>query len=270
MRATHLKLLLPFAVLGACGTEPDTDHFTRGATTRFAIGADGRRIPVRAAPATPNVTWRDPGVALAAVTTVCDGGFIEPDGSPEGGLDGGTYDNIEVPPGAVCVLGNVTVTNSVRALAGARLFIQGSEIGGNVKGLDASAVQVSAGTHVAGNVNVQGAHDTHFASCAVDDATIDGNLVCADNNPGSPIIRTEQGPVTIGGSVRLVDNMIPAGHVMLMLNAEVAVDADVRRNSGGGFKSVQGNTVAGALTCRKNDAPFTGAPNTAGGFAGQC
>ncbi len=278
MRVTYLTLLLISAGLGACASEPgpdttgpDSDRLTPpAAAVRCAIPADGRRLPARATPPTPGVTWRDPGVGLAAVTTVCDAGFLDPDGSPEGGLSGGTYDAIEVPPGAICVLDNVTVTNSVRAFAGSRLFIQGSEIGGHVRGLDASAVQISGGTHVVGNVNVQGGHDAFFASCAVDDATIDGNLVCADNDPGSPIIRTEQGPVTVGGSVRLVNNVIPAGFVMLMLNAEVAGDADVRRNSGGGFKSVQGNTIIGVLTCRKNDAPFTGAPNTAGGFAGQC
>jgi hypothetical protein len=28
--------------------------------------------------------------------------------------------------------------------------------------------------------------------------------------------------------------------------------------------------VADELACRKNDAPFTGGPNTAGAFKGQC
>jgi hypothetical protein len=50
----------------------------------------------------------------------------------------------------------------------------------------------------------------------------------------------------------------------------VAVDVDVRRNGGAGFKSVEGNTVTGELACKKNDAPFTGGPNTAGSFKGQC
>ena len=119
-------------------------------------------------------------------------------------------------------------------------------------------------------MNVQGAHDDHFASCSVDNATIVGDLTCADNNPGSPIIRAEQGPTEIGGSVKLVDNVIPAGHVMLLLNAVVGADAGVRRNSGAGFKSVNGNTVTGELICKKNDPTFTGGPNTAGEVQDQC
>ena len=109
-----------------------------------------------------------------------------------------------------------------------------------------------------------------FASCAVDDAVIDGDLVCAGNDPGAPIIRTEGGPVQVGGSIRLLDNVIPAGNVMLLLNATAAGDADVRRNTDGGFKQVMGNAVTGSLVCRKNDAPFTGGPNTAGAIRGQC
>ena len=106
---------------------------------------------------------------------------------------------------------------------------------------------------------------------AVDDAVIDGDVAApAMIRDAPPIIRTEGGPVQVGGSIRLVDNVIPAGNVMLLLNTTVAGDADVRRNSDGGFKQVTGNTVTGSLVCRKNDAPFTGGPNTAGAIRGQC
>ncbi len=281
MRRNHAPLLLICATLAGCSPEPDrdvtgpaggatTDHGATGAVARFVLGARGQRVPVRAPRPSAGFEWRDPGVGLAAAATVCDAGFIDVDGSPEGGLDGGTYGTVEVPPGAICVLSGVEVTNNVRALAGSRLFIQGSNIGGNVKGQDASAVQVLGGSQVGGNVNVQGGHDLNFASCAVDDVIIGGDLICAGNDPGSPIIRTEGGPVEVGGSIRLVDNVIPAGHVMLLLNAEASLDADVRRNGGAGFKSVEGNTVTGELLCKKNDAPFTGGPNTAGTFKGQC
>lgn len=281
MRRSHTATLMLCAGLAGCASEPEHDMTgpaggtpTRGGTPRegvgYVLGADGKRVAVSSRIPAASLEMRDPGVGLAAAATVCNAGVIDPDGSPEGGLDGGTYASVEVPPGAICVLSGVTVTNSVRALAGSRLFIQGSDIGGNVKGLDASAVQVLGGSQVGGNVNIQGAHDLTFASCAVDDVIIGGDLVCAGNDPGSPIIRTEGGPVEVGGAVRLVDNVIPGGHVMLLLNAEVALDVDVRRNSGAGFKSVEGNIVTGELACRKNDLPFTGGPNTAGALTGQC
>jgi hypothetical protein len=211
-----------------------------------------------------------PGATAAAIA-VCDAGFLDPvDGSPEGGLTGGTYDGIEVPAGMICVLQDATVTNSVTALAGSRLFIRNTQIGGDVRGLNASAVQVSEETTIAGDMAVQNATDTFFASCSVDNATILGDLTCSGNDPGSPIIRAEQGPTVIGGSVNLVDNVIPAGHVLLVLNAGIGVDADVTHNTGPGFKGVSGNTVAGRLQCKRNDPTFSGGPNTAAKAKGQC
>lgn len=286
MTLKHARVLIACVALAACdgastrdiaapdGESPSDAPATTG--RHLVVRANGEIFSARTVPLTPNAQALDRGVsaavgAAAAATTVCDAGVIDPvDGNPEGGLDGGTYSDIEVPPNAICVLQGVTVTNSVKAFAGSRLFIQNSEIGGNVKGLNASAVQVSEQTRIAGDMNVQGAHDVLFASCAVDNATIVGDLTCADNSPGSPIIRAEQGPTTIGGSVKLVDNVIPGGHVLLLLNASVGADADVRRNTGAGFKSVNGNTVTGELACKKNDPTFSGSPNTAGTTKGQC
>jgi hypothetical protein len=211
------------------------------------------------------------GGATASLVAVCDAGSIDPtDGSVQGGLDSGTFDDVEVPPGMICVLSNSTVTNSVRALAGSRLFIQGSQIGGDVEGLGASAVQVSSESEIAGDLRVLNADDTFYASCAVENATILGDVTCQANDPGSPIIRAEQGPTVIGGSVNFLDNVIPAGHVMLLLNSSIGTDAEVKDNGGPGFKQVSGNTVAGKLQCKKNDATFSGGPNNAGKAKGQC
>lgn len=249
---------------------------TGGTGEHVVIRAGGEALFAPAVRAAPNVGMSDPGAssrvgAAAAAATVCDAGFLDPiDGSPEGGLSGGTYSDIEVPPGMICVLQGVTVTNSVTALAGSRLFIRSSEIGGNVEGLSASAVQVSEETTIAGDMNVLNADDTFFASCTVDNATILGDLTCEGNDPGSPIIRAEQGPTVIHGSVNLVDNVIPGGHVLLLLNASVGKDADVNGNAGSGFKGVSGNTVVGKLQCKKNDPTFSGGPNTAGKAKGQC
>jgi hypothetical protein len=282
MRTSYAGMLMVWAGLAGCGAEsprsttgPDADPTESGggpASTRFLVRANGDRISVSAGHVlgARGTTAAASRTALAVAPTVCDAGFIDPNGSPEGGLDGGTYASVEVPPGRICVLSGATVVNSVRALGGARLFIQGSDVGGNVRGMDAAAVQVLGGSQVHGNVNIQGGGDAMFASCAVDDAVIDGDLACTGNDPGAPIIRTEGGPVQVGGSIRLVDNVIPAGNVMLLLNATVAGNADVRHNTDGGFKQVMGNAVTGSLVCRKNDAPFTGGPNTAGAIRGQC
>ena len=175
-----------------------------------------------------------------------------------------------VPAGEICILSGVEVTNSVTAQAGALLFIQGSQIGGDVLGLGAGAVQMNSETTVGGNVTVQGGGGGYFSSCAVEYATITGNLSCTGQDPGSPIVRAEQGETSIGGDVDLSRNVIPAGHVLLLETMPIGGDADVSRNSGGGFKHVAGNTVTGTLSCKKNDATFTGGPNTAAKLKGQC
>ena len=241
-----------------------------GVALQRVVRADGGVIAAPRTHPQARVRMRPSAGPTAAVVTTCDAGIIDPaDGSPEGGLDGGTYDDVEVPPGKICVLSDATVINSVRALAGARLFIRGTQIGGNVEGLAASSIQVSDETAIAGNMTVLNADDTFFASCAVDNATIVGNLTCEGNNPGSPVIRAEQGPTVIGGTVNLVDNVIPAGHVLLLLNSSIGA-GEVNNNGGPGHKEVTGNSVTGRLSCKRNATTFIGGPNTAGKAKVQC
>lgn len=223
--------------------------------------------------------------ATVAGTTQCDLGDIEPELDANGDpipdqfefpppLPSGTYESIEVPPDAVCVLDGVTVIQSVTAFAGARLFIHSSEIGENVVGLSATVIQVGSGTQIAGDMDMQNASDDltlPFATCAVSDATIDGNLSCTNSNPGSPVVRSEGGDaVTIGGSVNLADNFILPGHVQLLQNIDIGGNADVNDNTGGGYKEVSNNRVAQKLSCKKNDLPFVGGPNVANKSKGQC
>lgn len=285
MNRKHAAALIIGIGLGGCDAGPNRDLTapdpglatggpTEGAKVHLAVRATGEAMAVRAVGAGPGSGPRKSvkiGDATAAAVAVCDAGVLDPvDGSPEGGLTGGTYDDIEVPAGMICVLQDAAVTNSVTAFAGSRLFIRNTQIGGDVRGVGASAVQVSEETTIAGDMSVLNANDTFFASCSVDNATILGDLTCARNDPGSPIIRAEQGPTFIGGSVSLTGNVIPAGHVMLLLNAGLGADADVTDNSGPGFKGVSGNTVAGKLQCKRNDPTFSGGPNTAAKAKGQC
>ena len=235
--------------------------------------------------------------ALVAGTTQCDLGEIEPELDENGvpipdqfdfpaPLPSDTYDAIEVPPDGVCVLEGVTVLQSVTALAGARLFIHSSEIGGGVIGLSATVIQVAGETHIGGNLDMQDASDDlslPFATCAVTNATIDGDLSCTNSNPGSPIIRPtvstseEDGvvttvtlPVTVGGSVNLLGNVILPGHVQLLQGTEIGGKAEVNDNSGGGYKEVTGNHTGQKLSCKRNTAPFVGGPNPGGKAKGQC
>ncbi len=77
-------------------------------------------------------------------------------------------------------------------------------------------------------------------------------------------------PVTVGGTVTLDRNFISPGNVLLLQLTSVGVNADVNKNTGGGFKSVDNNTVVRTLECKKNDLPFVGGPNIANKTKGQC
>jgi hypothetical protein len=257
-------------------TRPD------GSISSASAGRISLRALVSAAPPAPGTT------------TQCDQGEIVEDTDENGIPNGiffpggviltGTFDNIEVPPNTVCVLEASIVTHNVTAFAGSRLFIYNSQIGGNVLGLSARVVQLATETTVGSNVDVRNAGDVvyPFASCAIQDTEVQGDVSCTRNNPGSPIVRGVAAgttppdeppparPVTIHGNVTLEGNVIPPGNVLLLELTTVGNNADVNKNTGGGHKSVQNNTVANKLDCKKNDLPFVGGPNVANKAKGQC
>lgn len=256
---------------------PTKDIALLGSTTRYVVGLDGRLV---SAPAASSIQRALTATAAAPTpgTTLCDQGALVPTNAdpnvlfPEGGLTNGSYDNIVVPPGKICVLEFVTVTNSVTALSGSQLFIRSSTIGRNVVGLGAKVVQMNDETTVHQNVAVLNAGGGPFASCAVENSTVDGSVSCLNNHPGSPIIRPFGigGFVTIGGSVILAGNFIPATNVLLLQDANIGSSAGVLFNGGAGSKSVKGNTVGNVLECRGNSPPFEGGPNVAASARGQC
>jgi len=299
-------LLAACAAMAACdggSTRDDLTAPTPGAMTQNLAGVRslGRSATrpdgsISSAPATGAGlrALADAAPAAPGTTTQCDQGEIvedeEPDANgnprffPGGVIVTGPHDNIVVPPDAVCVLEAAIVAHDVTAFAGSRLFIYSSSIGGNVTGLSARVVQLATETTVGGNVDVRNAGDVvyPFASCAVQDTEVQGDVSCTKNNPGSPIIRGVAAgtppadepppaqPVTIHGNVTLEGNFILPGHVMLLELTTIGKNADVNKNTGGGHKSVQGNTVGNKLDCKKNDPPFIGGPNVAGKAKGQC
>jgi hypothetical protein len=178
----------------------------------------------------------------------------------------GTFDKVEVPPGADCVLVSSTVRQWVKADAGSGLLIGFSDVGGNVMGLSPRYAQVGYDSHVGGNMSVDNAGNLVFASCAVfTNATIDGNVTCNNGNPGSPHILT---PSTIGGSVDLVSNTGPFG--IRILGSHIGANVHVNNNSGTGLNGVVGNIIANTLVCQNNNLPFVGGPNVAARAQGQC
>jgi hypothetical protein len=301
-QGTTATLLAVCAVLAACDNTSTRDDLTGprpGGVTQDVAGLRSRGRPVTHsdgsisfAPATAATLRALVNAAPPApgTTTQCDQGEIVADNDepivvyrPGGIVLTGTFDNIEVPADKVCVLEASTVTHNVTAFAGSRLFIYSSDIGGNVAGLSARVVELNSGTTVGGNVDVRNAGDVvyPFASCSAEDTEIQGDLSCTRNNPGSPIFRGVAAgtvgneppparPVTVHGSVTLENNVIQLGSVLLLELTTIGNNANVNKNTGLGNKSVQDNTVANKLDCKKNDPAFVGGPNSAGNAKGQC
>jgi hypothetical protein len=222
---------------------------------RFLVRADADNVAASAEEFSAAIAALGPlTITVASGSTECVGVLT------------GTFDKVEVPPGAECQLLNSTVRQWVKADAGSGLLIAFSDVGGNVIGLSPSYAQAGYDSHVAGNMQVDNAVTGVFASCAVfTNATIDGNVTCNNGNPGSPRILT---PSTIGGSVDLVSNTGPFG--VRILGSHIGANVHVNNNSGTGLNGVVGNTIANTLVCQNNNLPFVGGPNTAARAQGQC
>jgi hypothetical protein len=195
----------------------------------------------------------------------------------------GTHDNVIVPPGAVCTLAGATVLGNVKALEDSTLFVFDSTVAGDVQGDNAREVRVQFESQVGGDVQVKGTEPATFN--AVDINVTVGGDVQFEENQGITFIDAAQiaGDVevkkstdrvevefnTVGGNVKVEDNLIPASG-MSVLGNNVHGNMGVFKNTGLGPKQVVGNTVAQNLQCFENSVPFVGGPNAAGKAEGQC
>jgi hypothetical protein len=179
----------------------------------------------------------------------------------------GTFDNVVVPPEAVCILSNSTVTGSVKALGGSRLTAFNNVVRGNVLGDKADAIQWTGGT-VGGNIHIIGfpQADPTFIQ-AISDATLlpGGNIKVEKLSVGGIRILNNN---LQKGSILVDDNNL--GFPMLITGNRVVENLQVVKNRGPGFKQVTGNIVGENLQCFENDLPFVGGPNTAKQAQGQC
>jgi hypothetical protein len=152
--------------------------------------------------------------------------------------------DLGVPPGAACVLDGTTVTGNVTVRGSlVAIFVQ---ISGNLIGIDARSLQLSAST-VGGNVI---AVQTTGGPNHLCDSTIGGNVIVQGSSSSAFWnigYVCDSGALTVGGNLTF------------------------QNNQGGGF--ISGNTIGGNLDCHNNDPSPTspGSANTVGGDKkGQC
>jgi hypothetical protein len=212
--------------------------------------------------------------SAAAVDTLCTGL-----------MEGGTYDNIVVPPGAICRVRMAQVNGNVSALENSLLVIVDSNIRGNITGSRADAVQV-VGSFVSGNISIRdggpgpetllegfgcpllASSPLGFVSC---EALVFRTIV----DSGHVHIERMVGSIGVGesqirrGSLQVKDNTVPAGETLLvisgMIGLPVSNNIDVSRNTGAGDKFVSGVVAGGQIQCKDNSTPFsTNAPSEGG------
>ena len=227
--------------------------------------------------------------AAAAVLLACqDGTEPSPTIKPEFDIDApyfecdggqeGSFDNVVVQAGEICVLTNSTVKGNVKALENSILIMISTTVGGNVQGYKPHIVHLFAETRrnlVGGNIQIR---ESIFAA-----------LVCGTDLPEGNIQLEKNGGYVNVGAVGCAQNNLADGNTLAKGNIQVLHNTvgsfgstiDITDNSVGGnlqvFKNqgprttlVQNNTVQGNLQCFGNTEPFVGGPNTARKLQGQC
>jgi hypothetical protein len=180
----------------------------------------------------------------------------------------GTFDNVVVPRGATCFLLGSTVRGNVTALEDSRLFMVEDIVGGNVEGHKASAVGVLFST-VRGNIYIIEAHDPTFFSALVLGTTLPKGNIHIEKGRFPNGDWVVEASTLAKGNIKVKENGSLAES--FIFDNQVAGDVQVVKNTGPGFKSVDGNTIGGNLQCKKNQEPFVGQPNVVRGKAeGQC
>jgi hypothetical protein len=151
-----------------------------------------------------------------------------------GAVEGGTVDNVIVPPRAVCYLNVVNVKGNVDVGEDATFISACSTLAGNVTADGAADVVLTCST-IGGRVHVVGGGEGFLG-----DSTVSGNVVFAEND----------------GTVE-IENSVILGSLL------------ARRNTGG--LRIEHNRIHHNLQCSHNNPRPTGGDNEVGGTkSGQC
>jgi hypothetical protein len=182
------------------------------------------------------------------------------------GTAAGAFANVFVPAGRTCYLQRSTVSGSVLAREGSRLFVSDTRVQGNIDGVEARVVQVRGGS-LGGSIQIQEGSSAGELGAAVYGGTVlsQGNITIQKLNTGTIRIADV---VLRKGNIQVQENAV--GSRLEIVRNRVAQNLQVFVNRGRGAKVVRGNTVGQTLECKENTPPFTGGPNRAGEAKEQC
>jgi hypothetical protein len=191
----------------------------------------------------------------------------------------GVFDNIVVPPGALCVVANAVVRGNVKALQDAVLVVALSQVGGSIYGDKADVVQLRNNT-IQGNIDiVEGGPHPVFREVALCGNTLPNGNIKAIKMVGGvdmSLIAFCAGlpvpNVLAKGSIQVEDNVITPNRWLFINSNSVGANLQVykTREAGSIIKAVTANTARESVQCFDNDPPFVGGPNVAPKREGQC
>lgn len=197
-----------------------------------------------------------------------------------GPLGPGTYPHVVVPSGATCDLSDSVVSGNVRVLPGGTLFLETTQVGGNVVGHDVTRVLIGRST-VDGNIVVIGGEAPFGGTVLLCATSVSGNVIVQQVTGGIGVRTYIPGfdfPAGFAARCGAASNEI-AGNLVVSNNNSIRIlvhDNLVEHNllavnnSGPGPKVFRDNRVGHVLVCLKNEELFTAHGNTAEKAKAQC
>jgi hypothetical protein len=201
-----------------------------------------------------------------------DGGSSSSDENCAGTLSDGTYENVIVDDGDVCVLDGAYVDGNVLVHPGGSLQVKDSEIKGNIQTDGAMYVWV-ADTYVGGNIQIDRTRDV-FADIP--------NHVCASRIEGDLQLQENRAPFAIGpcsagedgnrvyGNLQVEESDINGFAFPYSLDIAgnyVRGDLQFFENRSDSGHRISGNEVSQNLQCKENYPAPEVAENSVGGDA---
>jgi|GEM_PF-2333044 len=152
----------------------------------------------------------------------------------DGLVGGDTYENLEVPEGATCMLQGATIRGNLVINSAAIVTANGIEVGGNIQAQEADSIIVNGNSVVGGNIQL-----SQGVAVEIEETTIDGDLQLELNSGMVMTMRS-----VVGGNMQIVQNL--------------------------GGVALNDNEIAENMQCVGNNPMPTGAGNNAGSKEGQC
>jgi hypothetical protein len=185
--------------------------------------------------------------------------------SCNGTENGQTFDNVDVPAGAVCNLNNDTILGDITVEG--QLYGSVLDVGGSVTSFEGEVVQIDSST-IANNLKLRWLDGAPVSEdpVAIFDNDIGGSFWVKNSRGGTGEFQAASN--TVSQDVVINKNMMDGNSTFADLS--VTGDMTVYKNKGSGLKEVDANDVGGTLSCKQNKEPFESSGNTAGSIEGQC